>query len=77
MTISNTKIIQLRKERGWSQEKLAAIASLSERTIQRIEKDGTCSLDSKMALATAFELSPAELSATDDKHFQSVSIIKE
>ncbi|KGJ88026.1 helix-turn-helix domain-containing protein [Thalassotalea sp. ND16A] len=74
MTISKTKIIQLRKDRGWSQEKLAAIASLSERTIQRIEKDGTCSLDSKMALATAFELSPAELSASDEKYVQESAV---
>ncbi len=58
MSVSNIKIIQLRKERGWSQEKLAAISGLSERTIQRIEKNGNCSPDSKLALASAFEISP-------------------
>ncbi len=62
MSVSNQNIIKLRKERGWSQEKLAAISGLSERTIQRIEKDGNCSLDSKMALASAFEIAPQELS---------------
>jgi len=61
MTVSTGSIIKLRKERGWSQEQLAAISGLSERTIQRIEKDGTCSLDSKMAIASAFDISPAEL----------------
>ncbi|MFC3193667.1 helix-turn-helix domain-containing protein [Marinicella sediminis] len=57
-------IAGLRKERGWSQEKLAAISGLSERTIQRIEKDGSCSLESKLALACAFELSPQDLLQT-------------
>lgn len=51
----------MRKEKGWSQEQLATISGLSERTIQRIEKGGECSLDSKMALASAFEVSPVEL----------------
>ena len=54
-------IVSLRKSRGFSQEKLAAICGISERTIQRIEKNGTCSVESKLALASAFELSPNEL----------------
>lgn len=61
MTVSNQIIKLLRKERGWSQEQLSIISGLSERTIQRIEKNGGCSLDSKMALASAFEVSPKEL----------------
>ncbi len=61
MNISPKQLITLREERGWSQEKLAAIASISERTVQRIERDGSCSLDTKMAIASAFEISPAEL----------------
>jgi len=63
MNVSTEKIIILRRERGWSQEKLAAIASVSERTIQRVEADGNCSLDTKMALASAFDISPVELGA--------------
>lgn len=61
MSISKQLIKLLRKERGWSQEQLSIISGLSERTIQRIEKNGGCSLDSKMALASAFEVSPKEL----------------
>lgn len=61
MNISPKQLITLREERGWSQEKLAAIASISERMVQRIERDGSCSLDTKMAIASAFEISPAEL----------------
>lgn len=63
MSISAEKLIALRKERGWSQEKLAAIAGVSERTIQRAEAEGACSLDTKMAFATAFQVSPSELSS--------------
>lgn len=67
LSVSNEKVVALRKQLGWSQEKLSAISGLSERTIQRIEKDGSCSLDSKMALATAFDISPAELSKCDSE----------
>ncbi|OUS39201.1 hypothetical protein A9R01_02280 ['Osedax' symbiont bacterium Rs2_46_30_T18] len=61
MTISTQQLKLLRKERGWSQEQLSAISGLSTRTVQRIESSGDCSLDSTMALASAFEISPAEL----------------
>ena len=56
MSISATELVRLRRERGWSQEKLAAIACISERTIQRAERDGSCSLDTKKAIASAFEI---------------------
>ncbi len=65
MSLSSQQIVSLRKERGWSQEKLAAISGVSERTIQRIERDGSCSLETRMALASAFDLSPSELSGPD------------
>ncbi len=61
MSVSKQLIKLLRKERGWSQEQLSKISGLSERTVQRIEKNGDCSLDSQMALASAFEVSPKEL----------------
>ncbi len=61
MDIAKDKLIELRKERGWSQSRLATISGLGERTIQRIEKEGTCSLESVMALASVFELSPKDL----------------
>lgn len=68
MEISAKKLKMLRQERGWSQEHVAEIAGLSYRTIQRIEKDGHCSLESKMALASAFVVTPVEL--TDEKAHQ-------
>ena len=65
MSVSSDIVRELRRERGWSQEQLAAIAGLSERTVQRIEAGGDCSLDSEMALASAFELPPSALSRSD------------
>jgi DNA-binding XRE family transcriptional regulator len=61
MQVSQQKVQTMRRERGWSQEKLAAMSGLSERTIQRVEADGNCSLDTHMALASTFEVSPGEL----------------
>lgn len=75
MSVSNSNIIQLRKNRGWSQEKLAAISGLSTRTIQRIENDGNCSLDSKMALASAFEIAPQKLSENEIEEKENSTMI--
>lgn len=59
--ISGKKLKQLRINNGWSQEQLSEISGLGVRTVQRIEKEDKCSLESKMALASAFSISPAEL----------------
>lgn len=58
-------IKELRLKKSWSQEKLADIAGVSLRTIQRIETHGVASLQSRSAIANAFELEPAELSAKE------------
>ena len=47
---------KLRLQRGWSQEQLAEISGLNVRTIQRIERGQTPSLESKKSLAAAFEV---------------------
>jgi DNA-binding XRE family transcriptional regulator len=53
----NSKFIkELRNKRSWSQDHLASVSGLSLRTIQRIEKEGNCSLESKKALAAVFEV---------------------
>ena len=41
--------------RQWSQEQLAAISGLSARTVQRVEEGQSSSLDTRRALARAFE----------------------
>jgi len=59
--LSKEKIQLLRKDNGWSQELLAKFAGLSIRTIQRVEKEGKCSLETHLALSSVFNLSPNEL----------------
>lgn len=59
--INRALIKQLRQKHLWSQEELAAVTGLSHRTIQRIENEGTCSLESKKALAAAFNVPASEL----------------
>ena len=59
--ISPVKLKELRNQHGWSQEQLATISGVSVRTIQRIEKSGESSLESKMALAAAFSISVEHL----------------
>ena len=59
--INKDLIKKLRNERSWSQDQLASISGLSLRTIQRVEREGTCSLESKKALAAAFEMNATNL----------------
>jgi DNA-binding XRE family transcriptional regulator len=56
MKINADVLIQLRKNRGWTQEELAKAAGLNLRTIQRIEKETLASLHSKKSLASAFNI---------------------
>ena len=73
--IDKALIKKLRTGKCWSQEHLALVSGLSLRTIQRIEKEGGCSIDSQKALAVVFELDAIQLSmngvvdvlADDDK----------
>lgn len=61
MKINAELVIKLRLQNCWSQEELAITASLNLRTIQRIEKEATASLQSKKALASAFDISTGNL----------------
>jgi len=56
-----------RSSRAWSQTHLADASGLSLRTIQRIEKSGTASLESAKALAAVYEITIDTLKATDNK----------
>ena len=58
MKIDAELVLELRSEKAWSQEELGIAAGLNLRTIQRIEKEATISLQSKKALASAFEELP-------------------
>lgn len=61
MKINTQLVITLRSRRSWSQEELATAAGLNLRTIQRIESDGVASLQSRKALASAFDVDVTEL----------------
>jgi transcriptional regulator with XRE-family HTH domain len=61
MAINAQRLRSLREQRGWSQEQLADVSGLSARTIQRVEATGAASLETRMALAAALELAPADL----------------
>ena len=54
MKIDAELVLKLRTEKSWSQEELGIASGLNIRTIQRIEKESTISLQSKKALASAF-----------------------
>ncbi|EON2011035.1 helix-turn-helix domain-containing protein [Serratia ureilytica] len=57
------RIRPLRLEKGWSQEQLAAIASLSTRTVQRIENGEQASLETLTAIAAALGVQVSNLNA--------------
>jgi transcriptional regulator with XRE-family HTH domain len=66
MTISVEKLKKLRTNNGWSQERLSEISGVSLRTIQRIEGGHASSLETQLALANAFDISPGDLVAVTD-----------
>jgi len=61
MKVDAGLVKRLREEKSWSQEHLATAAGVSHRTVQRVESDGTASLETRMALASALGVSAADL----------------
>lgn len=58
-------IQKLRLQRGWSQEQLADLSGLSVRTIQRLERGQTASVESLKALGAAFGIDFSQLKEPD------------
>lgn len=56
-----TNLRNFRDRLGWTQERLAAIAGVATRTVQRAERDGVLSADTLQAFAAAFDMSIEEL----------------
>ena len=56
MAVSREKIRALREARAWSQAHLAEAASLSLRTVQRVEAEGTASAETRLAIAAALDV---------------------
>ncbi len=66
---------KLRLRKGWSQDQLAELADVSVRTIQRIERGHTPSLETANALAAVFEVDvttfiPEEFDMTEHEQLQ-------
>ena len=64
--INRNLILALRKKRSWSQDELAVAAGLNLRTVQRIERSGSASLQSRKALAAAFSIDVNELESPEE-----------
>jgi len=65
MKINVELVLNGRKQRSWSQDELAIASGLNLRTIQRIESEGSASLQSKKALASALELDVLDLGSEE------------
>jgi transcriptional regulator with XRE-family HTH domain len=65
MKINRNLVLSLRKGRSWSQEELAIAAGLNLRTVQRIESSGSASLQSRKALAAAFNIEIGDLDSPE------------
>ncbi len=61
MRVNAELVVRRRKERSWSQEELAAASGLNLRTIQRVERHASASLQTKKALAAALDIDARDL----------------
>ncbi len=61
MKVNAELVREKREERSWTQEELALAAGLNLRTVQRIEKESSASLQSKKALASVLEIDVRDL----------------
>lgn len=61
MNLDPERVIRQRQARAWSQDELAIACGLNLRTIQRVEKAGAASLQTRKALASAFGIDLREL----------------
>lgn len=65
---------KLRLQRGWSQEQLATVSGLSVRTIQRIERGQSASLETLATLASVFEIEMSQLTVEKETDMQSLAV---
>ncbi|WGD38187.1 helix-turn-helix transcriptional regulator [Lysinibacter sp. HNR] len=64
--MNESRIVQLRQERGWTQEKLATESGVGVRTVQRLESGNDASLETPSLIAKAFKVTVRELFVTID-----------
>lgn len=59
--MNESRIVELRQERGWTQDKLAAESGVGIRTIQRLEAGNDASLETLSLVAEALRVTVREL----------------
>ncbi|UBQ02433.1 helix-turn-helix domain-containing protein [Curtobacterium sp. TXMA1] len=64
--MNEMRIATLRRERGWTQERLAETSGVAVRTVQRLEGGKEASLETLSAIARALEVPVRELFAQED-----------
>lgn len=66
MKIKTELLLRARRQRSWSQDELAIASGLNLRTIQRIESEGSASLQSRKALAAALDFDVLDLEREEE-----------
>lgn len=61
MRVNASLVIELRAKKAWSQDELSIASGLNLRTIQRVEKEASASLQTMKALASALSIGIKEL----------------
>lgn len=64
--MNEMRIGELRRTRGWTQERLAEASGIAVRTVQRIESGSDASLESLSSIARALEVPVRDLFVADD-----------
>lgn len=64
--MNEMRIATLRRERGWTQERLAEASGVAVRTVQRLEGGNDASLETLSAIARALEVPVRELFDADE-----------
>ena len=77
--MNTTRIPELRKSRGWTQERLAETSTVAVRTIQRLESGADASLETLSLIAGALDVPVSELFAAveNDDFAASVRALEE
>lgn len=75
--MNETRIAELRTQRGWTQERLAEASGVTARTVQRLEAGSDASLDTLSRIAKALEVQVRELFRTvgDSDYARAVSAL--
>ncbi|KRM09692.1 helix-turn-helix domain-containing protein [Lentilactobacillus farraginis] len=73
--MTKTKIASLRKQRGWTQEKLAEESQVNTRTVQRLESGEDVSLETLRLIVNALDVQIADLFESLDDSDKSREII--